>query len=253
MQGIQSRQLELNFYVSKVMRFLMMRWIFTSLVVTLLLVQLEALRLYSMSQAVSFNGYTSPLKSKPPLKVLLLVEPTPFNYVSGYANRFKEMLRHLKRAGDEVQILTPDPDPNRPKEFLGFPITSPAGFPLFIYKQVSLTLDFKRNIPRLIRSFKPDLIHVSSPSCIAVPAILWARLLKVPLVMSYHTDMAGYAKNYFPAIPNIVKALCDFAVKTLHRFADLTLCTSPQLKYDLQGLGVRRVDVWQKGINTEVR
>jgi hypothetical protein len=34
-----------------------------------------------------------------PLKILLLVEPTPFNYVSGYANRFKEMLTHLKDMG----------------------------------------------------------------------------------------------------------------------------------------------------------
>ena len=33
---------------------------------------------------------------------------------------------------------------------------------------------------------------------------------------------------------------------------DLTLCTSPQLRDDLvQGAGVRRVGVWQKGINAE--
>jgi hypothetical protein len=30
-----------------------------------------------------------PLTQTPPLKVALLVEPTPFNYISGYANRFK--------------------------------------------------------------------------------------------------------------------------------------------------------------------
>ena len=41
-----------------------------------------------------------PLKSGKPLRILLLVEPTPFNYVSGYANRFKEMLKYLKLAGN---------------------------------------------------------------------------------------------------------------------------------------------------------
>ena len=30
-----------------------------------------------------------PLASTPPLRVLLIVEPTPFTYISGYANRFK--------------------------------------------------------------------------------------------------------------------------------------------------------------------
>jgi hypothetical protein len=43
-----------------------------------------------------------PLTTNPPYKVLLLVEPTPFNYISGYANRFKEMLFWLKAAGDSV-------------------------------------------------------------------------------------------------------------------------------------------------------
>ena len=38
----------------------------------------------------------------PNRKVALLVEPTPFTHVSGYANRFKEMLKHLENVGDEA-------------------------------------------------------------------------------------------------------------------------------------------------------
>jgi len=34
--------------------------------------------------------------------------------------------------------------------------------------------------------------------------------------------------------------------------ADLTLVTSPQLKSELESFGVKRVGVWQKGINTEI-
>jgi hypothetical protein len=68
--------------------------------------------------------YIPPLDAEPPLKILLLVEPTPFNYVSGYANRFKEMLKFLHKAGDKVEVLTPDKDPNPPKDFMGFPITT---------------------------------------------------------------------------------------------------------------------------------
>lgn len=33
------------------------------------------------------------LKATPPMKIALLVEPTPFNYISGYSNRFREMLK----------------------------------------------------------------------------------------------------------------------------------------------------------------
>jgi len=190
--------------------------------------------------------------TKPPMKVLLLVEPTPFNYVSGYANRFKEMLGYMKQAGDQVRVVTPDSDPNPPTEFLGYPITTPKGFALPVYKKVRLTFDFMGAIPKLIRSFKPNVVHVSSPSCILFPAIFWARWLEVPLVLSYHTDLVAYAKAYFPYFKNTASSVCQWLVKRCHSFADLTLCTSPQLRMEMQRIGVRRVDVWQKGINTEV-
>jgi hypothetical protein len=42
------------------------------------------------------------LTETPPLKVGLIVEPTPFTHVSGYSNRYKEMLTYLKKADDEA-------------------------------------------------------------------------------------------------------------------------------------------------------
>lgn len=55
------------------------------------------------------------LTSIPPMKIALLVEPTPFNYVCGYSNRYNEMLRYIKKAGDDVSILTTDDKPDPPK------------------------------------------------------------------------------------------------------------------------------------------
>jgi sulfoquinovosyltransferase len=59
-----------------------------------------------------------------------------------------------------------------------------------------------------------------------------------------------YARAYV-GLPG-AEALANFLVKTIHNFADLTLVTSPQLKQQLEAIGVRRVDIWQKGINREV-
>ena len=61
-----------------------------------------------------------PLEQHPRRKVSLLVEPTPFTHVSGYSNRFKEMLRFLKAGGDSAEVITPDDSPERPSNFLGF-------------------------------------------------------------------------------------------------------------------------------------
>ena len=192
-----------------------------------------------------------PLDQQPALKILLLVEPTPFGYVSGYANRFKEMLKFLQKAGDKFHVLTPDPNPDPPKEFLGFPITTNRGFEFPLYNQVTLSFDFKRETQRILREFQPDIIHVSTPSALVWPAVLWAILYKTPLVMSYHTDFQQYARAYAP-YPGSV-ALANFLLKSFHAHADLVLCTSPQLRDSMEKIGIQRVDVWQKGINAEVR
>ena len=41
----------------------------------------------------------------------LLVEPTPFTHVSGYSNRFKEMLRFLKQGGDDAEATAEGESP----------------------------------------------------------------------------------------------------------------------------------------------
>ena len=190
------------------------------------------------------------LRKEPPIKVALLVEPTPFGYVSGYQNRFKELLHFLHRAGDEVQILTPDNAPNPLRSFLGFPITVVRGFELPQYKTVTLSLDFELHTRRILRDFKPDVIHVASPGTLVVPAIFWSWIYNIPLVMSYHTNLPMYARVYVK-IPFIYQ-LSNLVLRITHAFADLTLCTSSQLKADMESVGIERIDIWQKGINTEV-
>ena len=39
-------------------------------------------------------------------QVALVIEPTPFTHISGYANRFKEMLKFMKKADVQVEVRT---------------------------------------------------------------------------------------------------------------------------------------------------
>jgi sulfoquinovosyltransferase len=205
---------------------------------------------------VSMAGEAPSLLDSPPMKVGLLVEPTPFGYVSGYKNRFEEMLKFMKKAGDEVMVVTADRDPNPAKEFLGYDILTNRGWEFPLYNQVTLTYDFAGNTPKMIKALKPDVLHASSPSAIIYPAILWAKLTKTPLVLSYHTDLVVYSRAYVPTPPLPLwfgPWLAKFLIKTLHGCADLTLCTSPQLRDNLSAMGLRdsHLSVWQKGINAE--
>ena len=113
------------------------------------------------------NNNAPPLKRNPPRKICLMVEPTPFTHVSGYANRFKEMLKFMSKAGDEVDILTVDsktPRQELPTSAFGYPIQHTLGFTFPLYNQISLTLDLpEMKGAQMLEKFKPDLIHVTSP------------------------------------------------------------------------------------------
>jgi hypothetical protein len=108
-----------------------------------------------------------PLKRNPPRRICLMVEPTPFTHVSGYANRFKEMLKFMQKAGDEVEIVTVDsktPAKDLPSEAFGYRISHTQGFTFPLYNHISLTVDLpEMKGARIMEKFKPDLIHVTSP------------------------------------------------------------------------------------------
>mmetsp|Transcript_479 Transcript_479/g.617 ORF Transcript_479/g.617 Transcript_479/m.617 type:complete len:325 (+) Transcript_479:104-1078(+) len=78
-------------------------------------------------------------------------------------------------------------------------------------------------------------------------ALFYARVMRIPLLMSYHTHLPSYAENYLPIVP---QELVWFALRWVHSRADLTLCTSPQLQEELTANGLPRVEVWRKGIDT---
>ena len=119
------------------------------------------------ASASSAAAEVPPLKRNPPRNVALLIEPTPFTHVSGYSNRFKEMLRFLKKAGDNVDILTVDtktPKEELPDEAFGYEIQHTQGFVFPLYKHISLTFDLpEMKGAKMMEKRRPDLIHITSP------------------------------------------------------------------------------------------
>jgi len=194
-----------------------------------------------------------PLKRNAPRNVALLIEPTPFTHVSGYANRFKEMLRYLSKAGDHVDILTVDtktPKEDLPSEKFGFEIQHTQGFVFPLYNHISLTFDLpEMKGAKMMERRRPDLIHVTSPGFLLFAGLFYARVMRIPLLLSYHTHLPLYARQYGQWMP-MREELAWALLRWVHSRADLTLVTSPQMKAEMEEHGIPRVDVWRKGIDT---
>lgn len=114
-----------------------------------------------------------------------------------------------------------------------------------------LSLDYERKGWAMIERMKPDVMHVTSPGFLVLPALFYARFFRVPLLFSYHTHLPLYGRTYLGWIPGI-EAMSWAVLRYAHNKADLNLCTSPQMEQQLKENGIERVDVWRKGIDVEV-
>ncbi|VAH71993.1 unnamed protein product [Triticum turgidum subsp. durum] len=129
-----------------------------------------------------------------PRRVALFVEPSPFAYISGYKNRFQNFIKHLREMGDEVIVVTNHE--GVPQEFHGAKVIGSWSFPCPLYGKVPLSLALSPRIISEVAKFKPDIIHASSPGIMVFGALAIAKLLSVPLVMSYHTHVPVYIPRY---------------------------------------------------------
>lgn len=182
------------------------------------------------------------------LKVCLMVEPSPFTYVSGYANRFQAMILFLAQNNDTVEVITCDRQKkSKPVHWNGARVHHTYGVALPLYPNVTVSADWNFKCFRILRRLQPDLIHVTSPGLMVLPSILYANLLGVPLLMSYHTHLPVYLARYlFPWSDRIAW----WWIKMTHSFADYTLVTSPQILDEFEQHQILRVDVWNKGVDT---
>ena len=73
--------------------------------------------------------------------------------------------------------------------------------------------------------------------------------MKIPLVASYHTHLPQYLQHYgLGALEGLLWEL----LKAAHNKAKLNLCTSSVMVKELENHGIERVDLWQRGVDTEM-
>jgi sulfoquinovosyltransferase len=189
-----------------------------------------------------------------PLKISILTEPSPIgSYICGQSKRIEYLLQYLvEETNDNVELITTEVhDKVKPTLWKNkVAVQYTHGFKLPRYEQISISFDWTGKALRRFCNFRPDLIHTTTPGPLLFPSIIASRLFGIPLVMSCHTHLTAYAKTYLPPVLNTIAEwyLWKFTA-IVHSFADLTLVTSPQIREDFVTHGIKRVEVWQKGVN----
>lgn len=165
--------------------------------------------------------------------------------IDGIVTRLRHTVEHLQRNGDQVLVFSPD---GGLKEHKGAKIHGVKGLPLPLYPELKLAIPTP-TVGKAIEKFKPDVIHVVNPAVLGLGGIYYAKTMNIPLVASYHTHLPQYLHHY--GLGSLEGLLWEL-LKLGHNQARLNLCTSTAMVNELVTHGIERVDLWQRGVDTEM-
>jgi glycosyltransferase involved in cell wall biosynthesis len=165
--------------------------------------------------------------------------------IDGIVTRLRHTIEHLQRNGDRVLAIAPE---GGLREYKGAKIHGVSGIPLPLYPELKLAIP-RPTIRRVLEKFQPDIIHVVNPAMLGLGGIYYAKTMNIPLVASYHTHLPQYLQHY--GLGSLEGLLWEL-LKLAHNQAQLNLCTSTAMVQELLAHGIERVDLWQRGVDTEM-
>jgi glycosyltransferase involved in cell wall biosynthesis len=163
----------------------------------------------------------------------------------GVVTRLRYTLEELARVGDHMFVVAPRYPDGGPASYAGAPIYRVPGVPFPPYPRIKLSTAHP-GVGRALGRFGPDLIHAVNPFILGPSGIYYARRLKIPLVASYHTNVAAYARYYNL---NFLSDVARWWTRQLHNRAEINLCTSESTMHYLLKEGIKRVRLWPQGVD----
>lgn len=162
----------------------------------------------------------------------------------GVAQTLCYLLKHLAKRGHPSLMFAPEGAPSSYADtrIVGLPSMS---FPL--YRDLKLVPPVF-NVSDELAAFKADLIHLVSPAVLGLAGIRHARLLKLPVIASYQTDLPAYAQHYGL---RLLEPQIWAYFRWLHSKVDLNLCPSNYTKKVLEAHDFERLAVWGHGVDIE--
>lgn len=173
-----------------------------------------------------------------------------YNYLREGANQALNILvRYLEEVcGFTVRVYSPVTEtPAFPPAGTLVPVPSIA---LPVRSEFRLALRLPRIIRDDIRTFAPDLFHVSTPDILGTRAQTFAKQLGVPIVASMHTRFETYLRYYGL---DWAKPVLDAHLRRFYRRSDHVLAPTSALVEELRAVRADgHVSVWSRGIDSNL-
>ncbi|NUL47725.1 glycosyltransferase family 1 protein [Cellulosimicrobium funkei] len=164
--------------------------------------------------------------------------------IDGVVTRVVRTLEHLRELGHEVLLFAPG-DP--PAQYAGHRVVKVRSFSLrYLYPELKVGVPTPA-IARAMESFHPHVVHTVNPIWLSAYGVLSAGRRDLPQLASFHTDVPQYTESLRVGwARHPIEAWIEF----LHNKAEVNLCTSGPMVDRARQVGIERVDLWPKAVDT---
>jgi phosphatidylinositol alpha 1,6-mannosyltransferase len=165
--------------------------------------------------------------------------------VDGVSLTLDHLFRSLDDAGVEFRVYAPfAPGPG-----VGWSqharLVRSIRFPLYLDYRISVPGG--RALTQALDTWRPDIIHVVSPTPMAVWAQRHARRRGIPVVATFHTHFVSYFPYYGA---RGLEPLGWRILRWFHDRCDATYAPSTSIVEELTRHGIPRVRLWSRGVDT---
>ena len=165
--------------------------------------------------------------------------------LDGVTRTLAKLLEHLQSTGHEAMLLGPD---SGMEEYAGAEIVGTAGLPFPFYPELKFNF-FRPLFMRKLDEFRPDIIHLVDPVILGATGLAAARFFNVPLVSSYHTNLAAYCEHFGFSL--LTRPMWSYN-RFVHSQCSLTFCPSPSTAAMLRLEGFEHLRIWPRGVDTTI-
>lgn len=167
-----------------------------------------------------------------------------YPYVDGVSRTLARLFDTLEAEEIDFQVFSPFlPDDSvrwhrRVREVRHLPLIVNPGY--------RISLPGGRAVRRELERFRPELVHLVSPTPMAIWAARWARRAGVPCVASFHTHFVSYFRYYG------VRPLEPIGWSLMRRFyarCERVYAPSWSIIRELREHGIENVELWSRGID----
>ncbi len=163
--------------------------------------------------------------------------------LDGVTRTLAKLLEHFQTNGHQALVLGPN---SGMQQYAGTEVVGTAGFPLPFYPELKFNF-FRPLFVRRLQQFRPHLVHLVDPVVLGAAGLAAARILNMPLVSSYHTNLAAYCDHF--GVPLFTRPMWAYN-RFIHNQCSLTFCPSPSTADMLRTQGFRHLRIWPRGVET---